>query len=496
MPNDALERLYHNLATSATTLGPVLQRRIHRHSVARKDDVLAAALARRGDTLTELDDLLGAHRSAKVAAAWLTRPGRSSTVIAARLDRERRVSVVEAVAKTADLDPAVYATCAAALSPRVAHALLANPSVDVHVASTCAQYLATVDGIDSSNERVADLLRERCDVVREAYLQAAHDVEMLCRVDGGPWSTATAQHVLDTCAASVDAVFCRGADQPRSKQARPDAHDLYRAIRYVATAVQRHVPVGLCNQLDTSAIIAVTTTAIACAGRIGAYTGDSIRRECSVIRNHLDGDADGAALAARIAAATTTAALAKILAPIEQADGFLPVTAALAVLHHPAVDADVVGTLISLSRWDDDGILGLVEAHRDRLDPAVVAIILHETYSYDDDELERYAPGGNVGCLWRALVQYSAAHDPSTAAHLFHSAHADGAAIETLPFAVFCDNLLPGWVYDAVQTYLDTHLTTTAALDGFELLAASHHGSLDQVVRGAVRATRRQRNNP
>ncbi|MCP4792469.1 MAG: hypothetical protein GY882_03965 [Actinomycetia bacterium] len=66
------------------------------------------ALAAHPSLIDEIDDELAKDSRAKVVVAWLSRPGRDHAAMAERAASEKRVTVLDAIAKTEGLDESVY----------------------------------------------------------------------------------------------------------------------------------------------------------------------------------------------------------------------------------------------------------------------------------------------------------------------------------------------------------------------------------------------------
>ena len=61
-----------------------------------------------------------------------------------------------------------------------------------------------------------------------------------------------------------------------------------------------------------------------------------------------------------------------------------------------------------------------------------------------------------------------------------------------LPFGVVTTWDLPSWLNKAFVKYLEENLTDERAWDGFETLAKSHLGTVEQIVKAARLTTRKR----
>lgn len=118
--NNQITTLYTNLVAGSSALTPEMQERIFSHAKLTKNVALAAALAKRVDTIETIDKKLAKWDAAKIQAAWYLRPGRPVAQITEQLEREDRITVLEVLAGIEHLDAAVYEMCAKKNVSRIA----------------------------------------------------------------------------------------------------------------------------------------------------------------------------------------------------------------------------------------------------------------------------------------------------------------------------------------------------------------------------------------
>lgn len=123
----------------ARHLDPALQAALFETFVAAGDVDGLAALCTRPDLSPDVDARLGTLPMARVRVAWLNRPGRRPEERRQAMNRERRVTVLAALAAAPDLRAEDYAALAERESLRVLAALAANPDAPVPVRVTAFQ---------------------------------------------------------------------------------------------------------------------------------------------------------------------------------------------------------------------------------------------------------------------------------------------------------------------------------------------------------------------
>lgn len=106
-----------------------MQTRIFDHCLARKDWETMTALAKYYGLHPNVDARIREQDQIDVLHAWVTRPGRTSEELVARILNDKRVNVLLPLAGIRDLDATVYQTIAKVKSPTLGEALAGNPSV-------------------------------------------------------------------------------------------------------------------------------------------------------------------------------------------------------------------------------------------------------------------------------------------------------------------------------------------------------------------------------
>ena len=95
-------------ALGCSTIPESVQHRIFDVAAAAKDYKFLAVLAAHPSLCDEVDGKLSKIQSAKVVTAWASRPGRTSSDLMDKVRAEKRVTVLEAIAKIPGLDDVVY----------------------------------------------------------------------------------------------------------------------------------------------------------------------------------------------------------------------------------------------------------------------------------------------------------------------------------------------------------------------------------------------------
>ncbi len=221
------------LEDHSSHLEPVLQRRILQHARRHDDTELLCALTARPELVADVDTAIGASTELSVLVPWMLRPGRDPEHLVERLGREKRVTVLQALAGTVGLPPAVYAALAEHPSSKVLRAVITGQGADKDAKRLALRTFSERPPRDTYWATSTERLRELIDGSGQAtdawneigmhafalpYLLAAFaygsataahvqrwsaDLEAIHEYDGGRWREKTADLVLILAAHSL-----------------------------------------------------------------------------------------------------------------------------------------------------------------------------------------------------------------------------------------------------------------------------------------------------
>ena len=145
-----------------------LQNRAYEYGMNKNDTALLAQLATLPNLYPEIDAKLRNHKSAVVKAAWASRPNRSADELAGMIEGEKRVTVLNALARLTELPDYVH-TSLIANSPSRGPLLeiVKNPALAVDHRLAAATKLLQVRPDDSLHARwgdAADVLQHVIDI--------------------------------------------------------------------------------------------------------------------------------------------------------------------------------------------------------------------------------------------------------------------------------------------------------------------------------------------
>lgn len=126
--------------------------------VALEDDTLLAALAARPSISQATRVALSRSRAFQVKAAYLVRPELSGEDLALALTKEKRVTVLAAVAANPSASPELLASLSTDPKPTLATALLKNPSTPVDALVSSALVLAKTQRCHADDLALAQVL--------------------------------------------------------------------------------------------------------------------------------------------------------------------------------------------------------------------------------------------------------------------------------------------------------------------------------------------------
>jgi hypothetical protein len=500
--NQSVRGIYLNVIRSSEVLDPDFQRRAHHVAKTTSDEELGSALARRQDTLQEIDDDLATWGSAKVQSAWFTRPGRDLAAAAARLSKEKRVTVLEVVASLPDLDSRFYEVCAKRQSARVAIPLLSNTSVPIETRMAAAKTIASqYESMSYARKNtVSATLAANDPSVIEAFMLATPSLE-------------TAQSVLSTMSnvskESVDHLYSlctkalkRTKTLHSSKMAEAKAaaargsgwysgqYEVASSLRIVGDVLKVLSILNTNASSDKTALLAVIDDLSEVFAKKEWKHDDEFAAALTLGRTYLDSETTartGPSSVDLMRAASTSERMLEILQNLVS-DRKLDRATAMAALCNPNANLEVAEIAAKAFGWGEP--IKVLEAKHHELPVPVKVVLLSSSYGLSDEQIQKFSSNTTPAGLWMELVSYYAKKHSGIPSQLLQSRYANADIIPMLPLRVFSQPDMPGWVITAFAKYLAEELTTQAAWDGFEVLAPSHLGDVSQVIRAAKISSR------
>lgn len=141
MANSLPQSVYNSLLLT-DKLSLENQEIIFDYGVRNKDNVVLVSLAQYKDLAPEIDAKIAELPAAKVKAAWVSRQGRSSQEVEAMIKKERRQSVLLALAEFDNLTEESYKFIAKRGNEKVAAVIINNPQVPKESRELAAQIIA------------------------------------------------------------------------------------------------------------------------------------------------------------------------------------------------------------------------------------------------------------------------------------------------------------------------------------------------------------------
>jgi len=502
--NKGINGIYLNVIKGSEKLDHEFQRRVHHVARATRDEELAAALAKRGDTLPEIDDNLGEWGSARVQSAWFARPGRDMVATIAKLNREKRITVLEVISALPDLPIEIYGICARRNAVRVALPLISNNSANREQRVAAAQTLAR--GYSSmsyarQNALVGTLSSCEQEIV-DAFVSAATDLPTIAKAVStvSEISAGSLQHVYDVVTAKLRTMpkLCQQAEKDSSGSSgayrgwNQALYDIGNFLREV-DAVLRRAPLMVSNaDVDRDPLFAELRNlkALFEASTIDKRQRDEYLNFIDKFGTLLDASStadQSSGPAAEIRAASSEGRLQELIDGLITSNK-LDRPCAVAALTNPHANAVVAQRALRAFGWGE--VVKFLEArHRDINLTTKAVVLVHGVYRVSDEFIERFAAPSTPAELWTEVVG-TYMKDPNNTniqipSEVFHSKFAKVDVIPKLPLRVFAQPDLPGWLVTGFVEYLAKELSTQAAWDGFEVLAPKHLGPVSQVVRAA-----------
>jgi len=455
------QALLHN-----QTLGEQMQERIYDFATRTADYDVLAQLARHPSLTADLDARLGALTSAKVLAAWLTRPGRDLTTALDKLRREERVTVQSAVAGLDGLGDALYGEMVERYDrPAPLLPLMENPSVSPTVRTRAAERLAP------RSHRLGRRDARRFRVVVQANSET-HDIVGLLAPDPGIVETVApspelSEATLDRLTKAVHNGLIKAADAATRDSRSGNAEYVWlRLIRVLATnpglGSARAELIARAVEEARSRVRTQHPNAY-----LGAY-------DATLVELRAITPSPGAPVT--LAEAKTVSDPETLKAAVDWEQSQTSPMLALALAQNPHLDADSLSAVLGRVTWDQCRLL--VEQNLDRPD-RLGAILVKAPYLCTDAVLTKSAdPTETVMWIIRACVD---AGKPLPDA-VVSSRYVTVDVIRTLPAGYFSADT-PEPLRAALESLLvDTFGDDDLCWVSFESLWASFRGSVGELL--------------
>ncbi len=500
-----INEVYANLANSEGVLPESVQWRIYRYAKQFKDTDLAAGLAKRADIVKELDDQLSNWGAAKIQASWYMRPGRDKDSVRAKISKEDRVTVLEVIAEINGLDPVVYEACAKHCVVRVALPLMSNPTAGKTSRQVAARLLAKEYSTLSYEKRnsLTSIVANCGTEIAEAFLcemqnlrTVVNFLNVLETINSG-----IEKHVLKLTAEMFEKARTGRETLRKSGKGKAsvntwdeDAYPMQVSLVTEALQVLTKFPAQAFDERQSLLEQHVEFAKALEKGRLGKFDNDVHSDVVSSIE-HLGGSCDYTnSSIERIRNAKNSKEIAALLDAYEAKDevnGSLLMVA----ISNPNLDLATALRIAGEARWHGVDVENLMVAKKDTYPIHVIGALMTAIWSNYDELIDRLVGVHGPKELWRAYVSASIAESAKTGGidpRIFDSKHVDREVLPKLPFTVFSQRHLPNWLVTALGEYLEANLPDEAAWDGFEALAKSHLGTVEQLVKASRLTTRKR----
>lgn len=499
--SNQITALYENIVSSSQKLGEEMQRRILTHAKLTKNVGLAADLAKRTDTVDEVDSQLAAWDAAKVQASWYARPNRPVAQVIEHLERENRITVLEVLAGIEGLGSEVYKRCAKKNSARVAFQLLANPAAGdserMEAAETLAREVETL-----SYERRAKLREALCAVdmnIAHAYITTAKHLPSIRDVLQGR-DTLDEKTAVYVCELAIETLKTAVAGwKEERKSPKSNSHYSWNSASYVGDVDLVIEILGIVHQHEYTKLEQVERLYAGLKELLGSISKEKKRSHdeeqvCNSITGALESfgvDVETMSTSAnQVKNAKTDQDILEILQKLETKDKLDNLTLISALLN-PNISTKGALFVGSHIRWYGVDITSFIRVKKSQLSSNTIGALMTSSWIIGDDDIDKFTDPHTPQDLWRGLVAAHLAEGDHVPLHVLESRHCDASIIPQLPFALFSQTGLPEWLVSGMATYLAENLTTPAQWDGFEVLARKHVGTVEQLVRGSRLATRK-----
>lgn len=498
--NNQITMLYANLAAGGGALTPEMQERIFAHAKLTKNVALAAALAKRADTVETIDKKLAKWDAAKVQAAWYLRPGRPVQQVAEQLEREDRITVLEVLAGLEHLDAAVYEMCAKKNVPRIAIVLLSNPSTGKQHRKVAAKTLAeSYDSLSyERRSKLTELLARADDDTVAAYVAATNNPALIKSAveQRENVNEATAIRMCEIVNSMLLEAKREWQSTPQAQANKRPSWETAQYVRIVDIAVDLLQMLQRYDRLETNGCakaVEALKDLYASIGKRKKRTDDEtgvLNTITGVLESLGVNDGAHAGVVLRIKNTTDPGELLETIKQLDREDK-LDNQTMIAAITNPHIDLAGALHIGGQLRWHGLDVESFIVSRKDTLSATVLGAILIATWMQTDAQIEKLVGTHSAKDIWRACVAAAIRDTQQVPQYLFESEHASVDVIPQLPFEVFIQDNLPEWLVSGMATYLAANLDRPEHWDGFEALAKGHVGTVEQLVRGSKLATRR-----
>jgi len=500
--NQQINLVYENLVSSQAPLAETVQRRIYAHAKSTKDVNLAAGLAKRTDTVREIDDALSKWGAAKIQAAWYMRHGRDKDVVRNKILKEDRVTILEVVAGIGGLDESVYEACAEHCVPRVALALLMNDGASEESRTKAARSLAAEYGNLSYEKRntLSVALGSASEEIAGAFICAMSDLRVISHLLGNikTLSPTAEGHVLTL----VDGLFTKAGklydrqvkSGSKSNRWDEDGYPMMISVVNSVLAGLAKYPVRETPERERLLTKHVEFIKKLDAGRNGPHDQETYSDVAGSIQYLGGTDTYESSALLRVRAAKSPKELMTLIDSYDT-KGELDSGILTAALQNTNLNLEVALRVAKEIRWCGVDVEALLRAKKDTYPVYVLGALMTATWEDTDELIENLMGTYSSKELWSALVSASIANDGNSARidrRVLESKYADAEVLPSLPFSLFTTGNLPEWLLKSFGEYLEANLPDERAWDGFETLAKSHLGTVEQLVKAARLTTRKR----
>ena len=498
--NNQITTLYTNLVSGSSALTPEMQERIFAHAKLTKNVALAAALAKRADTVETIDKKLAKWDAAKVQAAWYLRPGRPVAQITEQLEREDRITVLEALAGIEHLDGAVYEMCAKKNVARIALPVLSNPSTGREHRIVAARTLAgSYDSMSyERRSKMRELLSGTDNDTVAAYVEATNDAALIKNAieHRSGINEATAVRVCEIVNATLAEAKLEWKSTPVNNSTQRYSWESARYVKLVDLAVellqilQRYDQLEVAGRKEATDALKDLYASISKRKKRSGDEDNVLNTITGVLESLGVSDGVRAGIALRIKNTTDPKELSETIARLDHEDK-LDNQTMIAAITNPHIDLAGALHIGGRLHWHGLDVEAFIASRKDTLSANVLGAVMVATWMQNDTQIERLVGVHSAQDIWRACVAAAMHETQQVPPYLFESKYASVDVIPQLPFAVFAQPDLPDWLVSGMATYLAANLDRPEHWDGFEALAKSHVGTVEQLVRGSKLATRR-----
>jgi hypothetical protein len=492
--------MYLNMIRSSETLDPAFQRRVHQLAKRTKDEDLAASLARRADTIDEIDTDLGSWGSAKVQSAWFARPGRDYAAVAAKLAREKRVTILEVVASLGQLPEAIYATCAKRDSLRVAFALVTNDAASVTTRRAAAATIGRqYEAMSYAKQHALVGTLASCDQeIVDAFIQACPTIETVAPALTGASALApeSVDHIYNLATEILTGLPKLHATKLAESQNRTSRHSYYggsydvsRPMHSVLEACKHVVVLTEYDSPRRDKLVECLAVLIELFGKKQWQYDDDLHRTASELLETVTATKTGRrpSKVDMVRSITSVERLEEVANELSN-QRKLDRATAVVILCHEHVSHKAAELAVRAFGWGETTKVLAAKGKDMKLHAKAVALI--STHDVNDARIAKFAAPATPSEFWMEIVAVYANSRGIIPQDVLASTHARVDIIPRLPLRIFSQEDLPGWMVTGFTELLAQELATTGAWDAFEVLAPNHLGTVTQVLRAAKLTTK------